>query len=61
MDHVNHVKTVIAEKHRPADENSCPKCGKTMVLRTSRKGSNQGGQFWGCSGYPKCKTVRQVL
>ncbi len=32
----------------------CPECGKDMFLR---KGKN--GQFWGCSGYPECKSVAQ--
>lgn len=36
---------------------SCPKCGSTMVLRTARQGANAGSQFWGCSGYPKCRGV----
>lgn len=31
----------------------CPNCGRTMVVRTSRFGS----QFLGCSGYPECKTM----
>ena len=33
----------------------CPQCGKIMVLRIARSGSKTGGQFWGCSDYPKCK------
>ncbi len=60
IDHVKHVKTIVAEKQQRQEENSCPKCGKSMLLRTARSGANQGKQFWGCSGYPKCKTVRQV-
>ncbi len=32
---------------------TCPNCGKKMVVRTSRFGS----QFLGCSGYPECKTM----
>lgn len=36
---------------------SCPNCGKAMVVRTARKGPNAGKPFFGCSGYPKCKTV----
>ncbi len=32
----------------------CPDCGKNMFLRKGKK-----GQFWGCSGYPDCKTVAQ--
>jgi DNA topoisomerase-1 len=36
---------------------TCPNCGKAMVVRTARKGPNAGKPFFGCSGYPKCKTV----
>ena len=32
----------------------CPNCGKPM---TRRKGPN--GIFWGCSGYPECKTTME--
>lgn len=35
----------------------CPRCGKEMVLRTAKKGENAGKQFWGCSGFPKCRYV----
>ena len=28
-----------------------------MVVRTARKGPNAGGQFFGCSKYPKCKAI----
>ncbi len=35
----------------------CPKCGTAMVLRTAKTGSNQGGQFWGCPDYPRCRGV----
>ncbi len=31
----------------------CPNCGKKMIVRTSRFGT----QFLGCSGYPECKTM----
>lgn len=31
----------------------CPNCGKQMLVRTSRFGT----QFLGCSGYPECKTM----
>jgi four helix bundle suffix protein len=34
---------------------TCPKCGCIMALRTARKGSRAGGQFWGCSKFPDCK------
>jgi len=39
---------------------SCPQCGKAMVLRTAKTGRNAGGQFWGCSAYPECKSVVEL-
>lgn len=35
----------------------CPKCGNEMVLKTAKKGSNQGKQFWGCPDYPRCRGI----
>jgi predicted RNA-binding Zn-ribbon protein involved in translation (DUF1610 family) len=61
IDHVKHVKTNVENKQRQfEDDNSCPKCGKPMILRTARSGNNQGKQFWGCSNYPKCRMVKQI-
>lgn len=31
----------------------CPKCNKPLVKRKAKTGSS----FWGCSGYPDCKTT----
>ena len=42
------------------DEKLCPVCGKLMVVRTARQGSKAGSQFWGCSGYPECKSTQPV-
>jgi len=33
----------------------CPSCGAEMILRTAKKGSNAGQQFWGCSNYGQGK------
>ncbi|MBI2151446.1 DNA topoisomerase I [Candidatus Woesearchaeota archaeon] len=33
----------------------CVNCGKEMVLRRSFY-----GEFWGCSGYPNCKTIVNI-
>lgn len=38
---------------------SCPLRNTPMVLRTARKGSLSGSQFWGCTGYPKCRGTLQ--
>lgn len=35
----------------------CPKCGAVMTLRTRK---TDGGSFWGCPSYPKCRGIRQV-
>ena len=32
----------------------CPTCGAPMILRTARRGTHAGSQFWGCSAYPRC-------
>ena len=39
----------------PLDE-KCPQCGKQLVLRTGTY-----GEFVSCSGYPKCKYIKQNL
>jgi restriction system protein len=59
VDHVRHVKSIVENKSRQAN-NSCPKCGMPMVLRTTRNGNKQGKQFLGCSTYPKCRMVKQL-
>jgi len=33
----------------------CPECCGQMVLRVSRF-----GKFWGCTGYPHCRGIRQL-
>lgn len=38
----------------------CPKCGETLILRTAKKGKNAGGQFLGCSTFPKCRHTQSA-
>lgn len=33
---------------------ACPDCGKALLRRKGKT-----GYFWGCSGYPDCKTTQQ--
>ena len=35
----------------------CPKCNAPMVLRTATKGERIGKRFWGCSNFPKCRSI----
>ena len=55
------VATPMAEDAPPVDDKdgapTCPKCGSPMALRTARRGSNAGQQFWGCTNYPSCRGV----
>lgn len=47
---------VTAETIAPA----CPVCSRAMTIRTAKRGANVGGTFWGCTGYPACRGVRQA-
>ncbi len=38
----------------------CQTCGKPLVRRTAWTGPRAGQSFWGCSGYPACKTTRAI-
>lgn len=48
--------TSAAESNTPV----CPDCNKPMLKRISTKGRTKGNEFWGCSGYPKCKATLQI-
>jgi len=37
---------------------ACPICGAAMVRRTAKRGTHAGGEFWGCSLYPRCRGTR---
>ena len=39
---------------------NCPRCNEIMVLRTTKKGANKGKSFWGCSTFPKCRSMKPV-
>ncbi len=38
----------------------CPWCGAQLVLRTAKKGSSAGHNFYGCSNFPKCKYIKNI-
>lgn len=44
----------VKQPDRPTDE-TCPECGKPMVIRTGRY-----GDFIACTGFPKCKTTKSL-
>jgi len=55
-EHVQQLKS----RNKASTGRICTKCGKSMVLRTAKKGANSGNQFWGCSGYPACRSVQEL-
>ncbi|MGH8719233.1 MAG: restriction endonuclease [Burkholderiales bacterium] len=40
---------------------ACPSCGREMVKRVAKRGSNAGKSFWGCSTYPRCTGTRDIV
>jgi DNA topoisomerase-3 len=45
---------------QPENAPECPDCGKAMRMRTSKKGKGKGpSKFWGCSGFPECKSTME--
>jgi DNA topoisomerase-1 len=44
-----------ADLAEQGDEEYCQNCGRTMVLKKGRFGT-----FFACSGYPDCKTTKQI-
>ena len=52
MEVVNSVMKTAQRVNIESDK-KCPNCGKVMLVKTSRFGT----QFLGCSGYPECKTI----
>lgn len=55
MEEVNSVMKT-AQKINIETNIKCPNCGRTMIVRTSKFGT----QFLGCPGYPECKTVMSM-
>jgi predicted RNA-binding Zn-ribbon protein involved in translation (DUF1610 family) len=52
-----HVRQLQARFNSAA---TCPKCGSALVRRTARTGRFAGREFLGCSGYPKCRYIRNL-
>ncbi|MDB6048713.1 MAG: hypothetical protein JWR17_1459 [Pseudomonas sp.] len=57
--HRKHVQN-LKRRSDPTAERQCPKCGNALVIRSRKTGANAGQQFWGCSTYPKCKTLQSL-
>ena len=51
-----HAVMKTAQKVKIETKVVCPNCGKPMLVKSGRNGS----QFLGCAGYPECKTVMSI-
>jgi ribosomal protein S27AE len=47
--HIDNIKNTQVD----IKNNICPRCGKPLVLRNGKY-----GEFYGCSGYPKCRFIK---
>ena len=54
-DEVHSSKDQLIQKER-----RCPICSGKLVVRTATKGKHVGGQFYGCSNYPKCGYIENI-
>lgn len=50
--HIKAIHNNLAAQAEKIDNNICPKCGGTLILRTGKY-----GRFKGCSNYPKCRFI----
>ena len=56
LGHVRHLEG-LKDKDAPR---LCPRCGSLMVLREAKNGANAGKSFWGCSQFPKCRSIHNT-
>lgn len=66
VDYTEQYRKLISEEPIPSAQSAvkasetvflCPKCRAPMIKRTAKRGANAGNEFYGCSNYPKCKSV----
>lgn len=55
--HREHVQN-LKRRSDPTAERQCPKYGNALLVRTAKSGAKAGQQFWGCSAFPKCRTMQ---
>jgi len=58
---IKHVHSLKKKYSATKTQETCPKCGSAMVKRKVRKGPQAGKEFVGCSGFPKCRFVVEIL
>ena len=51
----------LNKRFDPASIKSCPRCGSSMVIRKAKRGLHKGNEFWGCTTYPRCKAIENII
>lgn len=51
------VKKTVSAENEDKEKMVCPQCGSELVLRTAKKGTNVGQQFYGCTNFPNCRFI----
>jgi len=54
------TRTRLEAKSKADNGPKCPDCEKPMLRRKARAGKNTGKEFWGCTGFPDCRGVREI-
>lgn len=54
------IKGEKVDQENITETPKCPRCGSIMVIRKAKSGKHAGKDFWGCSAYPKCKTMISI-
>lgn len=49
-----------ARQESAINKKVCPKCSASMVKRVAKNGIHAGEQFWACSAFPKCRTIKAI-
>jgi ssDNA-binding Zn-finger/Zn-ribbon topoisomerase 1 len=55
-----HQESSPARQELEINEKVCPKCSASMVKRVAKKGTHAGEEFWACSAFPKCRTIKAI-
>ncbi|WP_256958827.1 topoisomerase DNA-binding C4 zinc finger domain-containing protein [Psychrobacter sp. JB385] len=58
------VSTILEVSDNTADLvqiPTCPKCRGEMIKRVAKTGARQGQSFYGCTQFPRCRGVVNVI
>ena len=58
MEHISNID--FKYKNNNDVQNICPRCGAKLIVRTAKKGTNAGKQFYGCSNFPNCRYTSEI-